>query len=97
MGQDYETSDLWQAAFMICRGANLRKMIRDRLKPGRIIFCLTGENLERLAENFYQAGEAPALSFKDVALDLKHSVFKFLRENNNEGGGDGSKKTRRAN
>lgn len=98
MGESYETADLWLTSFMIVRGANLRKMIRDQIKPGRIIFCLTGKNLERMAENFYQAGEVPALAYRDCALNLKHEIFKFIRKNeDNEGGGDGSKKTRRAN
>jgi hypothetical protein len=36
MREDYETSDLWQTAFMICKGARLRKMTMDKIKPGRI-------------------------------------------------------------
>jgi len=87
MKEEFETSDLWQTAFMLCRGCHLKKMVKDRLKPGRIVFILGGENLERLAENFYQAGEIPALTYRDCALNLKHSVFKFIREN--DGGGRG--------
>lgn len=85
MEEKYETSDLWQTAFLICRGANLVKMTRDQLKPGRIIFCLSGKNLEKKAEEFYQAGEVPALAFRDCALNLKHEIFRFQRKNNDGG------------
>jgi hypothetical protein len=91
MREDYETCDLWQAAFLICRGANLKKMIRDKIKPGRIIFCLAGENLERLAEDFYQSGEVGAILYKDCALNLKHEIFKFHRKRD-EGRGDDDEK-----
>lgn len=86
MREEYETNDLWQTAFLICRGANLKKMVKDKIKPGRIIFCLTGENLERLAEDFYQAGEVGALTYRDCALNLKHEIFKFQRKNTDDGG-----------
>lgn len=85
MEEKYKTSDLWQTAFMICHGARLKKMLRDQLKPGRIIFVLAGENLEILAENFFQAGEVPALAYRDCALNLKHEIFRFQRKNDDGG------------
>lgn len=87
MENGFETSDLWLTAFMICRGARLKKMTMDKIKSGRILFWLAGENLERLAENFFQAGEVPALTFRDCALNLKHEIYRFQRKNENEGGG----------
>lgn len=86
MEEKYETSDLWQTAFMICRGARLKKMLRDRIKPGRIVFVLAGQNLKRLAENFFQAGKVPALAYRDCALNLKHEIFRFQRKNDDGGG-----------
>ncbi|MBA7581572.1 hypothetical protein ES708_23478 [subsurface metagenome] len=82
MEEKYETSDLWQTAFMICRGARLKKMLRDRLKPGRVVFVLVGDDLKRLAENFFQAGEVPALAYRDCALNLKHELYRYQRNNN---------------
>jgi len=32
MREDYETSDLWQTAFMICKGARLRKMTMEKMR-----------------------------------------------------------------
>ena len=87
MREDYETSDLWQTAFMICKGARLRKMTMDKIKPGRIIFWLVGESLARLAEDFYQAGEVGALIYRDCALNLKHEIYRFQRKSEDEGGG----------
>jgi hypothetical protein len=82
MEEKYKTSDLWQTAFMICQGARLEKMEKDRLEPGRIIFVLAGKDLERLAENFFQAGEVPALAYRDCALNLKHELYRYQRNNN---------------
>ncbi len=82
MEEKYETSDLWQTAFMICRGARLEKMLRDRIKPGRVVFVLVGDDLKRLALNFFQAGEVPALAYRDCALNLKHELFRYQRNNN---------------
>lgn len=82
MEEKYKTSDLWQTAFMICGGARLEKMERDRLKPGRIVFVLAGDDLKKLAENFFQSGEVPALAYRDCALNLKHELYRYQRDNN---------------
>lgn len=95
MKEDYETADLWQCAYLICKGARLKRMQKDRVKPGRIIFVLGGENLGRLAQDFFQSGEVSGLLFKETALNLKHSIYRFLRENNDGGGGYGSETTKR--
>lgn len=87
MMENFEICDLWQCAYLICKGAKLKRMQKDRVKPGRIIFVLGGENLERLSQDFFGNGEIPGLLFKETALNLKHSIYRFLRENNNNGGG----------
>lgn len=87
MNEKFETCDLWQAAYMVCKGARFRKMLMDPIKPGRIILVLEGRKLERLAQDFFQSGEVSGLLFRDTALNLKHEIYRFQRKNEDEGGG----------
>jgi len=80
--EEYRTSDLWLTSYLLIKGENLIKFDKDRINPDRFIFIFKGENLENKAQAYYENGEIPALSFKSMALNLKHKIYERMKGTN---------------
>ena len=80
----YKTGDLWLASFLITHGAKLRKFEDDQVKPDKILFCLQDEQntLKDVADEYYRGATVPAINFKDVTLNLKHQVYRYMKTKN---------------
>jgi len=69
------TDDLWLASFMKSKGAELN----FNSKQERIIFELTGDNLNNLRGQFYDGGSINILTFKGNYLSLKHKIYNLKK------------------
>lgn len=84
MKEHFRTTDLWLAAYLLATGANLAGLETDELNPSRYIFILAGEGLQGKVRTFSENGKVPALSFKQIVLDLKHQLYQKMRGKKNE-------------
>lgn len=76
MKESLKTSDLWLSAYLLAKGANLDSLEKDLTHPVRCVFFLSGEDLTAKARSFSENGSVPALSFKQIVLDLKHQIYR---------------------
>lgn len=76
MKEKLRTTDLWQASFLLAKGAELTSLEKDPEKTYRVAFVLTGENLKEQAQGFNNNEGVPVLTFKQVLLDLKHKLYR---------------------
>jgi len=79
MKEEFRTTDLWLASYLLAKRESLTGLDKDRTNPNRFVFVFNGENLEDKANSYYENGEVPALSYKSIALNLKHKIFKRMR------------------
>lgn len=76
MKENLQTSDLWLASYLLAHGANLVSLEKDKLHPVRCIFALSGDDLQAQVRSFSENGDVPALTFKQIVLDLKHQIYR---------------------
>ena len=68
----YSTQNLYEAAYLLCRGFDLAGKNRDGFKMS-IIF--SGESVREEALKFYNGGKVEAIALTDAYRTLKDFVF----------------------
>ena len=76
MKEEFRTTDIWLAGFLLARGAELVRLERNPDRPGQIVALLKGEELKENTRDFTANGAVPLLTFKQLFLDLKHSLYR---------------------
>lgn len=80
----YRTGDLWLTSFLIANGAKLIKFEDDNINPDKIVFCLKNDEdlLKEITKTYFLGASVPAINYKDITLDLKHQIYRYLRSKN---------------
>ncbi len=85
-----KTKDLWQTAFMLSKGSQLQDLRlsdsgeigESTTKKQKIIFVLTGKNINHLKQEF-QSGQAVCRVriLKSSLMHLKDEMFRVMHNN----------------
>lgn len=93
MKEEMRTTDLWLAGYLLTKGAELVHLDKNPTRPGQVVILLEGKSLKENAQAFTANGEVPLLSFKQLFLDLKHSLHRRNLNTSTRGKtGEGAKK-----
>ncbi len=78
-----KTKDLWQSAFMLSRGSNLKDIKLDCNGNGKreVFFVLAGCDTQRLLEEF-RSGQASCniSALRASMIHLKEEMYKIIRQ-----------------
>jgi hypothetical protein len=72
INQEYETSDLTVAAFLLAHGRPLIRVGGDRGSRRTFVFAASERDL---AETFYIGASVPARAFSNATRDLKSLIY----------------------
>lgn len=74
--EPYQSTNLYECAFLYCRGAKLAGHSRDGAKT---VLHFAGENVKDLSLEFYNGGSAPAKNLFDAYHLLRDYAFAKAR------------------
>jgi len=73
--ENYETSDLWVSAFILCSGGNLLSTYRQN---GRVVYVFQGREGNEKLEQEYLTGKAKVVAkeFVDAFRGIKSLIYR---------------------
>jgi len=71
---EFRTSELFLAAYLICKGHKMIDVIRSKGVMCYFIFIST-EDLRKNRDSYYKGAQIKAIEFKNKIRDLKSMIF----------------------